>query len=181
MGVIMSKLLTALLGNKEVRVLILGLDNAGKTTILYKLQIGEVVTTVPTIGFNVETVSYKNLRFQVWDLGGQTSIRPYWRCYYQNTHAVIYVVDSADPDRMAISKQELVSMLEEEELKDAVLMVFANKQDLPNALPSEVIVEKLGLGALKHRQWSIFRSSAIKGDGLTDGLDWLVTVLREAK
>lgn len=72
-------------------------------------------------------------------------------------------------------------MLEEEELKDAVLMVFANKQDLPNALPSEVIVEKLGLGALKHRQWSIFRSSAIKGDGLTDGLDWLVTVLREAK
>ena len=101
----MSKLLTALLGNKEVRVLILGLDNAGKTTILYKLQIGEVVTTVPTIGFNVETVSYKNLRFQVWDLGGQTSIRPYWRCYYQNTHAVIYVVDSADPDRMAISKQ----------------------------------------------------------------------------
>jgi ADP-ribosylation factor-like protein 1 len=101
----MSKLLSALLGNKEVRVLILGLDNAGKTTILYKLQMGEVVTTVPTIGFNVETVTYKNLRFQVWDLGGQTSIRPYWRCYYQNTNAVIYVVDSADPDRMAISKQ----------------------------------------------------------------------------
>ena len=67
--------------------------------------VGEVVTTVPTIGFNVETVTYKNLRFQVWDLGGQTSIRPYWRCYYQNTNAVIYVVDSADPDRMAISKQ----------------------------------------------------------------------------
>lgn len=101
----MSKLLAALLGNKEVRVLILGLDNAGKTTILYKLQIGEVVTTVPTIGFNVETVTYKNLRFQVWDLGGQTSIRPYWRCYYQNTNAVIYVVDSSDPERMAISKQ----------------------------------------------------------------------------
>jgi ADP-ribosylation factor-like protein 1 len=137
-------------------VLILGLDNAGKTTILYKLQMGEVrrtpftimaillhpnqgckatvsqvVTTVPTIGFNVETVQYKNLRFQVWDLGGQTSIRPYWRCYYQNTNAVIYVVDSADHDRMGISKQELMAMLEEEELKDAALIVFANKQDLP--------------------------------------------------
>lgn len=86
---------------------------------------------MPTIGFNVETVQYKNLRFQVWDLGGQTSIRPYWRCYYQNTNAVIYVVDSADPERMGISKQELMAMLEEEELKDAALMVFANKQDLP--------------------------------------------------
>ena len=67
----------------------------------------QVVTTVPTIGFNVETVQYKNLRFQVWDLGGQTSIRPYWRCYYQNTNAIIYVVDSADSERMGISKQEL--------------------------------------------------------------------------
>lgn len=86
---------------------------------------------MPTIGFNVETVQYKNLRFQVWDLGGQTSIRPYWRCYYQNTNAVIYVVDSADHDRIGISKQELMAMLEEEELKDAALMVFANKQDLP--------------------------------------------------
>jgi hypothetical protein len=82
--VLVSKLFSALLGKKEVRVLILGLDNAGKTTILYKLQMGEVVTTVPTIGFNVETVQYKNLRFQVWDLGGQTSIRPYWRCYCES-------------------------------------------------------------------------------------------------
>jgi len=180
MGVLVSKLL-ALMGNKEVRVLILGLDNAGKTTILYKLQMGEVVTTVPTIGFNVETVQYKNVRFQVWDLGGQTSIRPYWRCYYQNTNAVIYVVDSADPERMGISKQELMAMLEEEELKDASLMVFANKQDLPNALPSEQIAEKLGLSSLKSRQWAIFKTSAIKGDGLNEGLDWLVATLREGK
>lgn len=64
------------------------------------------------IGFNVETVQYKNLKFQVWDLGGQTSIRPYWRCYYSNTDAIIYVVDSMDRDRIGISKQELVSMLE---------------------------------------------------------------------
>ena len=179
MGVLVSKLLGVIMGNKEVRVLILGLDNAGKTTILYKLQMGEVVTTVPTIGFNVETVQYKNLRFQVWDLGGQTSIRPYWRCYYQNTNAVIYVVDSADTERMGISKQELVTMLEEEELKDAALMVFANKQDLPNAATAEVIAEKLGLSALKNRQWQIFKTSALKGDGLYDGLDWLISTLRD--
>eukprot|EP00320_Phaeocystis_rex_P009320 CAMPEP_0119086766 /NCGR_PEP_ID=MMETSP1178-20130426/139310_1 /TAXON_ID=33656 /ORGANISM="unid sp, Strain CCMP2000" /LENGTH=218 /DNA_ID=CAMNT_0007069921 /DNA_START=45 /DNA_END=702 /DNA_ORIENTATION=- len=179
MGALFSTLYKTLLGNKEVRVLILGLDNAGKTTILYKLQMGEVVTTVPTIGFNVETVQYKNLRFQVWDLGGQTSIRPYWRCYYQNTNAVIYVVDSADQERMGISKQELITMLEEEELKDAMLIVFANKQDLPGAASTDVIVEKLGLTSLKNRQWAIFKTSALKGDGLYDGMDWLVNALRE--
>jgi len=72
----------------------------------------ERVSLFTAIGFNVETVQYKNLKFQVWDLGGQTSIRPYWRCYYSNTDAIIYVVDSMDRDRIGISKQELVSMLE---------------------------------------------------------------------
>ena len=115
---------------REYRILILGLDGAGKTTILYKLHCGDVVRTVPTIGFNMETVKYKNVQFNVFDLGGQTNIRPYWRCYYQYTDAVIYVVDSADMDRISISKQELVAMLQEEELKKASLLVFANKQDL---------------------------------------------------
>merc|ERR1712183_69361 len=114
MGGIMS-LFSGLFGTKERRILILGLDGAGKTTILYRLQVGEVVTTIPTIGFNVESVTYKNLKFQVWDLGGQTSIRPYWRCYYANTDAVIYVVDSQDVDRIDMTKDELVAMLSEEE------------------------------------------------------------------
>merc|ERR1719314_9992 len=100
MGIIFSKVFGALLGKQEVRILILGLDNAGKTTILYRLQVDEVVQTIPTIGFNVETVQYKNIKFQVWDLGGQTSIRPYWRCYYPNTQGIIYVVDSTDVDRL---------------------------------------------------------------------------------
>ena len=178
MGALVSKLLNTLLGNKEVRVLILGLDNAGKTTILYKLQMGEVVTTVPTIGFNVETVQYKNLRFQVWDLGGQTSIRPYWRCYYSNTDAIIYVVDSVDKERMGISKQELVSMLEEEELKKAALLVFANKQDLPGALSAADVSKQLGLAALKNRAWAIFKTSAKKGDGLDEAMEWLVNALK---
>ena len=106
-------------------------------------QVGEVVTTIPTIGFNVEQVTYKNLKFQVWDLGGQTSIRPYWRCYYSNTDAVIYVVDSADRDRVGISKQELVSMLEEEELKNAILVVLANKQDIEGAMSVTEVCTRL--------------------------------------
>ena len=130
MGILFSRLWQAF-GEKEARILVLGLDNAGKTTILYRLQVGTVVSTIPTIGFNVETVTYKNIKFQVWDLGGQTSIRPYWRCYYPNTQAIIYVVDSSDVERVGTSRQEFHAILEEEELADAVVLVYANKQDLP--------------------------------------------------
>ncbi|ORX95273.1 ARF/SAR superfamily [Basidiobolus meristosporus CBS 931.73] len=178
MGQIFTKLFSRLWGEKDVRILILGLDGAGKTTILYRLQIGEVVATIPTIGFNVETVTYKNIKLQVWDLGGQTSIRPYWRCYYANTDAVIYVVDSCDRDRIGTSREELVAMLEEEELRDAALLVFANKQDMPGAMTPAEVSEGLGLSLLRNRQWSITKTSAIKGEGLTEGLDWLVNIIQ---
>ena len=88
--------------------------------------------TLAAIGFNVETVTYKNIKFQVWDLGGQTSIRPYWRCYYPNTQAIIYVVDSSDTERISTSAGEFHAILEEEELKDAVILVYANKQVQPS-------------------------------------------------
>ncbi|KAK3518152.1 hypothetical protein QTP70_033248, partial [Hemibagrus guttatus] len=156
----------------------LGFGRCWKTTILYRLQVGEVVTTIPTIGFNVETVTYKNLKFQVWDLGGQTSIRPYWRCYYSNTDAVIYVVDSSDRDRMGISKSELVAMLEEEELKKAILVVFANKQDMEQAMTPTEVANSLGLPALKDRKWQIFKTSATKGTGLDEAMEWLVESLK---
>jgi hypothetical protein len=87
---------------------------------------GDIEQTTPTIGFNVEVLQYKNIKFQVWDLGGQTTIRPYWRCYYPNTDAIIFVVDSCDTDRLGIAKQELMAMLEEEELKDTILLVRAH-------------------------------------------------------
>ncbi|KAJ7404620.1 hypothetical protein WISP_144333 [Willisornis vidua] len=173
-----STIFSSLFGTREMRILILGLDGAGKTTILYRLQVGEVVTTIPTIGFNVETVTYKNLKFQVWDLGGQTSIRPYWRCYYSNTDAVIYVVDSCDRDRIGTSKSELVAMLEEEELKKAILVVFANKQDMEQAMTPTEMANALGLPALKDRKWQIFKTSATKGTGLDEAMEWLVEALK---
>jgi ADP-ribosylation factor protein 1 len=117
-----------LFSKKEMRILMVGLDAAGKTTILYKLKLGEIVTTIPTIGFNVETVEYKNINFTVWDVGGQDKIRPLWRHYFQNTQGLIFVVDSNDRDRAAEARDELHRMLNEDELRDAVLLVFANKQ-----------------------------------------------------
>uniref|UniRef100_A0A671TAH9 ADP-ribosylation factor-like protein 1 n=1 Tax=Sinocyclocheilus anshuiensis TaxID=1608454 RepID=A0A671TAH9_9TELE len=160
-------LFSGLFGTREMRILILGLDGAGKTTILYRLQVGEVVTTIPTIGFNVETVTYKNLKFQVWDLGGQTSIRPYWRCYYSNTDAVIYVVDSS-----SWNKRFICLVFQEEELKKAILVVFANKQDMEQAMTPTEVANSLGLPALKDRKWQIFKTSATKGTGLDEAMEW---------
>ena len=142
-------------GKKEMRILMVGLDAAGKTTILYKLKLGEVVTTIPTIGFNVETVEYKKISFTVWDVGGQDKIRPLWRHYYQNTQGLIFVVDSNDRDRVDAAHEELHKMLNEDELREAIVLVFANKQDLPNAMNAAEITDKLGLHSLRSRQWCV--------------------------
>ncbi|KAI6004057.1 ARF SAR [Pisolithus albus] len=166
--------------DQDVRILMLGLDSAGKTTILYRLQIGEVVSTIPTIGFNVETVQYKNIKFQVWDLGGQSSIRPYWRCYFPNTSAIIYVIDSSDHARLSTSRSELLTMLSEDELSGVPLLVFCNKQDVEGALKPDEVSERLGLaGKETSRQWSVRGSCATKGEGLEEGLDWLVNAIQK--
>uniref|UniRef100_G1N3Z1 ARF GTPase 4 n=1 Tax=Meleagris gallopavo TaxID=9103 RepID=G1N3Z1_MELGA len=150
-----------------------GLDAAGKTTILYKLKLGEIVTTIPTIGFNVETVEYKNICFTVWDVGGQDKIRPLWRHYFQNTQGLIFVVDSNDRERIEEAADELQKMLQEDELRDAVLLLFANKQDLPNAMAISEMTDKLGLQSLRNRTWYVQATCATQGTGLYEGLDWL--------
>ncbi|CEJ85970.1 Putative ADP-ribosylation factor [[Torrubiella] hemipterigena] len=180
MGLAFSKLFDKLWGKKEMRILMVGLDAAGKTTILYKLKLGEIVTTIPTIGFNVETVEYKNIQFTVWDVGGQDKIRPLWRHYFQNTQGIIFVVDSNDRDRVDEARSELQRMLNEDELRDAILLVFANKQDLPNAMNAAEITDKLGLHSLRQRAWFIQSTCATSGDGLYEGLEWLATTLRKA-
>lgn len=180
MGLSISKLLQGLFGRKEMRILMVGLDAAGKTTILYKLKLGEIVTTIPTIGFNVETVEYKNISFTVWDVGGQDKIRPLWRHYFQNTQGIIFVVDSNDRDRISEAREELQRMLNEDELRDAVLLVFANKQDLPNAMTAAEITEKLGLQSIRPRPWFIQATCATSGDGLYEGLEWLSNTLKNS-
>lgn len=171
--------LFAMFGSKEMRILMVGLDAAGKTTILYKLKLGEVVTTIPTIGFNVETVEYKNISFTVWDVGGQDKIRPLWRHYFQNTQGVIFVVDSNDRERVGEAQDELHKMLQEDELRDAVILVLANKQDLPHAMTVAEITDKLNLHEIRSRRWFIQATCASTGDGLYEGLDWLCGELKK--
>jgi ADP-ribosylation factor protein 1 len=181
MGLWLAKLFSGLSSQKEVRILMVGLDAAGKTTIVYKLKLGELVTTIPTIGFNVETVEYKGLSFSIMDVGGQDKIRPLWRHYYENTEGVIFVVDSNDRDRVALAREELHRMLEAEELQDAVFLVFANKQDMPAALTAGEVMKGLGLDTVaESRKWYVQPTSATSGDGLYEGLFWLKEAL-EAK
>jgi ADP-ribosylation factor protein 1 len=182
MGLIISKVFAGLVNSKkDCRILMVGLDAAGKTTILYKLKLGEVVTTIPTIGFNVETVEYKNINFTVWDVGGQDKIRPLWRHSYQNTHGLIFVVDSNDRDRISEAREELTKMLNEDEMRDAILLVFANKQDLPNAMMAAEITDKLALNSLRNRKWFIQSTCATSGDGIYEGFDWLVKEIMGGK
>ena len=183
MGNFFGKVFEKVSAKTETKLLMVGLDAAGKTTILYKLKIGEtVVPEIPTIGFSVETVKYTNgVSFTVWDVGGQDKIRPLWRHYYKNTDGIIFVVDSNDRDRIdnddCGAKQELDKMLLEDELVNAVLLVFANKQDLPNAMPVDEVAGKLGLMELTNRTWYIQATSGINGEGIHEGLDWIYKTL----
>nr|ACO10868.1 ADP-ribosylation factor 4 [Caligus rogercresseyi] len=180
MGLTISSLFSRLFGKKQMRILMVGLDAAGKTTILYKLKLGEIVTTIPTIGFNVETVEYRNICFTVWDVGGQDKIRPLWRHYFQNTQGIIFVVDSNDRERIFEAREELQKMLQEDELREAHLLVFANKQDLPEAMNAAELTDKMGLNDLRSRKWYIQATCATQGNGLYEGLDWLSNELSKS-
>lgn len=172
MGIDFSIIWNQIFSKKEMNILMVGLDGAGKTTILYKLKLGEVINTCPTIGFNVETVEYKNISFTVWDVGGQDKIRSLWKHYYKNIQGLIFVIDSNDQQRIDIAQEQLDKMLNEFELRDSVLLVLANKQDLPNAMRPNQIANKLNLYNLK-RKWYLQPCCAITNEGLYEGLDWL--------
>lgn len=178
MGQAITRLFDSLFGNREMRVVMLGLDAAGKTTILYKLHIGEVLTTVPTIGFNVEKVQYKNVVFTVWDVGGQEKLRPLWRHYFNNTDALIFVVDSQDRDRLPRAGQEFRSIISDPLMKNSAILVFANKQDMRGCASPTEVCEALGLPELRSRRWHVQSAIAIRGEGLYEGLDWLATTVK---
>ncbi|KAK6138663.1 hypothetical protein DH2020_027593 [Rehmannia glutinosa] len=210
MGALMSKMWFMLFPAAEYKIVVVGLDNAGKTTTLYKLHLGEVVTTHPTVGSNVEELVYKNIRFEdwelvlyqrgleisaytadsildpksflqyhtivlefvdmsVWDLGGQDRLRTSWATCYRGTHAVIVVIDSTDRARISIMKDELFSLLPHEDLQSAVILVFANKQDLQDAMTPAEITDALSLHSIKKHDWHIQACCAVTGEGLYDG------------
>jgi len=157
-----------------MRFLFLGLDNAGKTTILKKLN-GEDITGVsPTLGFNIKTFVHGRYTLSIWDVGGQRTLRPYWRNYFEQTDALVWVVDSGDRLRMGDCKEELHNLLLEDRLAGASLLVFANKQDIQGSMTDQEIEQALDLSGIKSHQWSIVSCSAVTGYNLLEGLNWVV-------
>lgn len=177
MGFFFSKIWGQLTSKKQVRILMLGLDAAGKTTVLYQLKMGEVVKTIPTIGFNVEIIDYKGLSFTMWDVGGQDKIKLLWKHYYQNTDGIIFVVDSNDRERIEEATHDLMLMLTDEEMAKAALLVLANKQDIKGAISPNELTSLMEFNKLKGRNWLCQGSSAVTGQGIKEGLDWLATTL----
>jgi small GTP-binding protein len=174
MGFILSKILEFFTQSQNnFKIIILGMQNAGKTTILYRLSLGQLIKTTPTIGSNVEELSYNNVKFQAWDLGGQESTRSVWDVYYMNTDGVVYVIDSQDDEYFEESKAQFHKILNHQILKNATILIFANKQDLPRAKSINELIQKYELDKIKNHIWHIQPCSALKGEGLITGIKWL--------
>ncbi|EHB17732.1 ADP-ribosylation factor-like protein 5A, partial [Heterocephalus glaber] len=165
----------------EHKVIIVGLDYAGKTTILYQFSTNEVVHTSPTIGSNVEEITINNTCFLMWDNRGQESLRSSWNTYYANTKFVIVVVDSTDRERISITREELYKMLAHEYLRKAGLLIFANKQDVKECITVAEISQFLKLTSIKDHQWHIQACCAywtLTAEGLCQGLEWMMSRLK---
>jgi small GTP-binding protein len=160
--------------HRESSLLILGLDNAGKTAILYSLQLGESISyTIPTIGFNVEQVEIGNLNIKMWDIGGQDKIRELWPHYYQQTSGIVFVVDSNDRVRLTKASEELHALISHKDNVGKPFLVLANKQDLPNAVSKDEIIKTFQLETVKTSQWYVIECSAVKNQRARLGFQWI--------
>jgi ADP-ribosylation factor protein 1 len=177
MGSIFSFLEWAFSEGKSAYILILGLDSSGKTTLLTRLKTNQGVVTVPTIGFNTETIEYGRLKFTMFDIGGQTTIRKMWHHYFENCNAIVFVIDSSDRARIYEAKDEVWMLLNHPSLREIPFLFFANKQDLPNAYTVSNVVEQLELLKIRDREWKVSESTATQGLGIEEGFDWLSQVL----
>ncbi|XP_053930337.1 ADP-ribosylation factor-like protein 14 [Cuculus canorus] len=162
---------------KQANILMLGLDSAGKSTLLYKFKCNEVFLTTPTIGFNVDMIeTRKDFTMTFWDIGGQQKMRQAWCNFLENADGLLYVVDSSDKQRLEESKKEFVLILRNEFIKNVPVIVLANKQDLPGALNAEEITRRLNMKKYcSDRNWYVQPCCALTGEGLAEALHTLTT------
>ncbi|XP_067897551.1 ADP-ribosylation factor-like protein 14 [Heterodontus francisci] len=177
MGLLISKQFKT----KQARILMLGLDAAGKSTLLYKLKFSDTeFLTVSTIGFNVEMLERsENIVLTVWDVGGQYKMREFWPYYFQDTDGLVFVVDSADKRRMEDSKKEFERMLKHECLKGIPVVVMANKQDINDALSAEEITKRFHMKrCCSDRDWYVQPCCAKTGEGLSAAIKIIISYVK---
>ncbi|CCF73787.1 ADP-ribosylation factor family [Babesia microti strain RI] len=146
--------------HSEIRIVIVGLDNAGKSSLVTRLLDKPLDQVAPTLGFKIYTYPYKNYNLNIWDIGGQKSIRSFWKNYFHDTDGLIWVVDSADRQRINDCKVEFQKLLCNEHLTETPVLVLANKQDIPGAMTADDISKAIGIDKLSHR-YKILPTSAL--------------------
>ncbi|KZS11428.1 ADP ribosylation factor 6-like protein [Daphnia magna] len=181
MGTTVSNLFSRFSRKKQMRIVMIGHPSSGKTTILYHLKSGKVVTTIPTTGFNLETLEHKNIRIDVWDIGGGDKIRALWPHYLRDAQGIIFVVDSKDTEILHEVWGDLKLMLQDEGLRNVPILLYANKQDLAESMSVRELADKLDVNLhLAGRRWHIQSASALQGNGLRAGFLWLVNELSKS-
>uniref|UniRef100_A0AC34Q6F3 ADP-ribosylation factor-like protein 6 n=1 Tax=Panagrolaimus sp. JU765 TaxID=591449 RepID=A0AC34Q6F3_9BILA len=172
------QLLLSIFGNapRQVEVIMLGLDNSGKTTILNRLKAAEnPESTVPTVGQNVDKFVAADLTFNAYDMSGQSKYRNLWETHYKTIHGIVFVIDSTDKMRLALARDELWMMLDHKDIayKKVPLLILANKADQKDALTSADVHLSLGLDMIRNRNWHIVSTCALTGQGLMPAIEWL--------
>lgn len=161
---------------KTASILIVGLDNSGKTTLVQRLKHPEMVPeVVPTVGYSVDTFNHGNISFRVFDMSGQGRYRKLWQEYYSDTTGIIFVIDSADKLRMVVAKDEFEQMLNHGAFKNrrVPVLILANKMDLDESLSASKVADLFELDKIRDKPYYICGTNAKSGKGLTDGIDWL--------
>jgi len=172
---------------KNATILLLGLDNAGKTTLLHKLKYGSIRLVIPTQRAQLEEIVLGNVKFRAWDLGGHAQVRSLWKEFFFEADAVIFLVDSADRERLPESRKELTSLINDSNLSNSPFLILGNKTDLETALTYKELVGALGLENLipedenstfeQSRCIKLFPCSLVEGTGYSQGFKWLSDIL----
>jgi small GTP-binding protein len=169
---------------EPVHIAVVGLDDAGKTTLLRYMAHGTPLRpeeALPTIGFNVETFKSGKVRIEAWDLGGQASIRPMWDCYFADDMlAVVFVVDAVDRERLGIAQEEFNRLLSLQCLKTSAFVLFLNKTDLLCSMPESEIIERWHLKeVINNKQWTVIEGCALNGKGVREAVEWIADIARK--
>lgn len=171
------------LGGKSAKILFLGLDNAGKTTLMHMLRDDRVVQHTPTQYPTSEELQLAGINFKAFDLGGHEIARRIWKDYYAQVHAIVYLVDAADRERFPESKRELDALLSDDNLASVPFVVLGNKIDIPTAASEEELRQWLGLTyttgkgkvalEAKMRPVEVFMCSVVKRQGYGEAFRWV--------
>ena len=169
---------------KDINLLVVGLDNSGKTSVINHLKPPDsrLTSITATVGFTVENFSSRSLNFTAYDMSGQSRYRNLWEHYYREADAILFIIDSSDKMRLVVAKEEFESMMNHQDLrnKQIPVLILANKIDVRGAFSTGEIKREFELERLGNKMWRVFASNALNGDGINEAFDWLAQEIKNS-